>query len=30
LTDVAAGRVTPLKKFEREFRSKHDLPSRSR
>jgi prevent-host-death family protein len=30
LTDVAAGRVTPLKKFEREFRSKNGLPSRSR
>jgi hypothetical protein len=30
LTDVAAGRVTPLKKFEKEFRSRHGLPSRSR
>jgi prevent-host-death family protein len=30
LADVAAGRVTPLKKFEAEFRSKHGLSGRSR
>jgi hypothetical protein len=27
---VAAGKVTPLKQFEKEFRSKHGLSSRSR
>src|SRR6266851_966198 len=30
LVDVEAGRVTPLKEFEREFRKKRGLPSRSR
>ena len=30
LADVAAGRVTPLKEFEREFRKRHGLPGRSR
>src|SRR5579863_5879961 len=30
LADVAAGRVTPLKEFERTFRKKHGLPSRAR
>ena len=30
LADVGAGRVTPLKKFETEFRKKRGLPSRSR
>jgi prevent-host-death family protein len=30
LADVAAGRVTPLRQFESEFREKHGLPSRSR
>jgi len=30
LKDVAAGKVTPLKQFETEFRSKHGLSSRSR
>ncbi len=30
LADVEAGRVTPLKKFEKEFRTKRGLPSRSR
>jgi prevent-host-death family protein len=30
LADVEAGRVTPLKKFEKEFRSKRGLSSRSR
>ena len=30
LADVAAGRVTPLKEFEKEFRKKRGLPSRSR
>ena len=30
LADVEAGRVTPLKQFEKEFRKKHGLPSRSR
>ena len=30
LADVEAGRVTPLKKFEKEFRAKRGLSSRSR
>ena len=30
LADVQAGRVTPLKKFEREFRTERGLPSRPR
>ena len=30
LSDVAAGRVTPLREFENEFRSKHGLSSRPR
>jgi hypothetical protein len=30
LADVEARRVTPLKKFETEFRKKRGLPSRSR
>jgi prevent-host-death family protein len=30
LADVEAGRVTPLKEFEREFRAKHGLSRRSR
>ena len=30
LADVAAGRVTPLKKFESEFRAKRGLPNRPR
>lgn len=30
LADVAAGRVTPLAAFEKEFRSKHGLRRRSR
>jgi hypothetical protein len=30
LANVEAGRVTPLKKFEKEFRTKRRLPSRSR
>ena len=30
LVDVEAGRVTPLKEFEREFRKKRGLPSRPR
>ena len=30
LSDVKAGRVTPLKQFEREFRKTRGLPSRSR
>lgn len=29
LADVEAGRVTPLKQFEKEFRTKRGLPSRS-
>ncbi len=28
--DVEAGRVTPLRKFEKEFRTKRGLPSRAR
>lgn len=30
LADVEAGRVTPLRQFEKEFRGKRGLPSRSR
>ena len=30
LADVAAGRVTPLREFEKEFRSIHGLSSRPR
>jgi PHD/YefM family antitoxin component YafN of YafNO toxin-antitoxin module len=30
LADVAVGRVTPLAKFEKEFRKKHAIPRRSR
>lgn len=30
LADVKAGRVTPLKDFERKFRKKHGIPRRSR
>jgi prevent-host-death family protein len=30
VADVDAGRVTPLREFEREFRTKRGLPSRSR
>jgi prevent-host-death family protein len=30
LADVKAGRVTPLRQFEKEFREKRGLPSRSR
>jgi prevent-host-death family protein len=30
LADVRAGRVTPLKQFEAEFRAKRVLPSRAR
>ena len=30
LADVKGGRVTPLEKFEREFRKKHGLSRRSR
>ena len=30
LGDVEAGRVTPLRRFEREFRKKRGLPGRSR
>jgi prevent-host-death family protein len=30
LADVKAGRVTPLRKFEAEFRAKRSLPSRTR
>ena len=29
LSDVEAGRTRPLEEFDREFRSKHGLPSRS-
>ncbi|HNY42566.1 MAG TPA: hypothetical protein PKJ41_19350 [Bryobacteraceae bacterium] len=29
LADVEAGRVTTLRRFEREFRKKHGLPGRS-
>src|SRR5258708_36976693 len=28
--DVAAGRIVPLRQFEKEFRTKRGLPSRSR
>src|SRR4051812_34959382 len=30
IADIAAGRVTPLKQFESEFRKQRGLPSRSR
>jgi prevent-host-death family protein len=30
LADVEAGRVTPLEKFEKEFRKRHGIPRRSR
>ena len=30
LADVTAGRVTPLRQFEQEFRAKRGLPGRSR
>ena len=30
LADVEAGRVTPLKRFDKEFREKRGLPSRPR
>ncbi len=30
IADVEAGRVTPLRQFEREFREKRGLPSRPR
>jgi predicted transcriptional regulator len=30
LADVEAGRLTPLKKFDKEFRSKHALQGRPR
>lgn len=30
LADVEAGRVTPLRQFEKEFREKRGLPGRSR
>ena len=30
IADVEAGRVTPLRQFEKEFRAKHALPSHSR
>ncbi|MGO4884933.1 MAG: type II toxin-antitoxin system Phd/YefM family antitoxin [Bryobacteraceae bacterium] len=30
LADVAAGRVTPLERFERDFRKRHGIPRRSR
>jgi prevent-host-death family protein len=30
LSDIEAGRVTPLRKFEREFRKARGLPSRPR
>ena len=30
LADVGAGRVTPLEKFEKQFRKKHGIPRRSR
>lgn len=30
LADVEAGRVTPLRQFEKEFRKKRGLPGRSR
>lgn len=30
LADVAAGRVTPLEEFEKQFRKKHGIPRRSR
>jgi prevent-host-death family protein len=30
LADLEAGRVTPLEKFEKDFRKKHGIPRRSR
>jgi PHD/YefM family antitoxin component YafN of YafNO toxin-antitoxin module len=30
LADVEAGRVTPVEKFEKDFRKKHGIPRRSR
>jgi predicted transcriptional regulator len=30
LADIEAGRVTPLEKFEKDFRKKHGIPRRSR
>ncbi len=30
LADVEAGRVTPLDRFEQDFREKHDIPRRPR
>jgi len=30
LADVEAGRVTPLEKFEKDFRKRHAIPRRSR
>ena len=30
LADVEGGRVTPLRKFEKDFRAKRGIPSRSR
>ena len=30
VADVEAGRVTPLEKFEKDFRKKHGIPRRSR
>jgi prevent-host-death family protein len=30
MKDVAAGRTTPLRKFEKDFRKKHGLPGRTR
>lgn len=30
LADVEAGRVTPVKEFEKQFRAKHGIPRRTR
>jgi len=30
LADVQAGRVTPIEKFEKDFRKRHGIPRRSR
>lgn len=30
LADVEAGRVTPIEKFEKDFRKRHGIPRRSR
>ena len=30
LADVEAGRVTPLREFEKQFRTKHGIPRRAR